>query len=90
MSDERQAPSWWHCDTHGPGNAHAWGCPECVREMRRDVESLRGHVAMLRAAVAEYLAALEGVQNPTAVGSTCRLIRAESELVRIARGESTP
>ncbi|MBL8350503.1 MAG: hypothetical protein JNL87_09320 [Burkholderiaceae bacterium] len=29
-----KAPRWWHCDTHGPGSLTAWGCPECVREMR--------------------------------------------------------
>jgi hypothetical protein len=30
------APRWWHCDTHGPGNHTAWGCPECVRELRTE------------------------------------------------------
>ena len=31
------APRWWHCDTHGPGSRAAWGCPECVREMRGEI-----------------------------------------------------
>ncbi len=34
-------PRWWHCDTHGPGNHTAWGCPECVRELREEVRKLR-------------------------------------------------
>jgi hypothetical protein len=34
------APRWWHCDTHGPGNYAAWGCPECVREMRGEIARL--------------------------------------------------
>jgi len=29
-----RTPSWWRCDTHGPAKAGAWGCPECVRELR--------------------------------------------------------
>ena len=37
-----EAPRWWHCDTHGPGTRSAWGCPECVREMRGEIERLRG------------------------------------------------
>ena len=35
------APRWWHCDTHGPGNASAWGCPECVRDMRGEIARMR-------------------------------------------------
>ena len=38
---ERLGPRWWHCDTHGPGTAHAWGCPECVREMRAEISRMR-------------------------------------------------
>ena len=34
-------PRWWHCDTHGPGNHRAWGCPECVREMRGEISRMR-------------------------------------------------
>lgn len=28
-----------HCSTHGQQPANAWGCPECVREMRRRLAS---------------------------------------------------
>ena len=48
MSDSDQplglgpTPRWWHCDTHGPGNRTAWGCPECVREMRASLGRARG------------------------------------------------
>lgn len=28
---------WWKCDTHGPAKAGAWGCPECVSEMRAEL-----------------------------------------------------
>ena len=38
------APRWWHCDTHGPGNHTAWGCPECVREMRGEIARLRAEL----------------------------------------------
>ena len=28
-------PRWWHCDTHGDAMpTNAWGCPECVVELR--------------------------------------------------------
>lgn len=26
-----------HCDVHGQQPANAWGCPECVREMRQQL-----------------------------------------------------
>lgn len=51
------APRWWHCDTHGPGNHRAWGCPECVREMRGEIAELRRVIEQCRAALAEELAA---------------------------------
>lgn len=35
-------PKWWTCDTHGaPPRHNAWGCPECVREMRQELAALR-------------------------------------------------
>ena len=34
MSEQSDTPSWWRCDTHGPGTRTAWGCPECVLELR--------------------------------------------------------
>ena len=41
------APRWWHCDTHGPGSHPAWGCPECVREMRGEKLALQSEVDRL-------------------------------------------
>ena len=38
MNDEStlgQAPRWWRCDKHGDAMPrNAWGCPECVVELR--------------------------------------------------------
>jgi len=39
--NRRASPNWWHCDLHGPGTRTAWGCPECVREMREEIAQLR-------------------------------------------------
>ena len=47
------APRWWHCDTHGPGNHTAWGCPECVREMRCELANFRAALALAEAALAD-------------------------------------
>ena len=41
------APRWWHCDTHGPATANAWGCPECVREMRGEIAALKAQLVPL-------------------------------------------
>jgi acetyl-CoA acetyltransferase len=46
---DKAAPRWWRCDTHGPGNHTAWGCPECVREMRAELRRLRARVLELEA-----------------------------------------
>ena len=48
---ERQTtpPTWWTCQTHGDAQPNAWGCPECVREMRG---ALVTHAAL----IAEVLA----------------------------------
>lgn len=35
-------PTWKTCDIHGDGNAFTWGCPECVRELRKEVARLDG------------------------------------------------
>jgi hypothetical protein len=40
-------PLWWKCDTHGPAKANAWGCPECVREMRGELKALRDVVEQI-------------------------------------------
>jgi len=47
---ERQTkpPKWWTCPTHGDAKATAWGCPECVREMRDELAALRLLVRELR------------------------------------------
>lgn len=29
--------TWKHCSVHGPGDENSWGCPECVRELRKAV-----------------------------------------------------
>lgn len=36
----KAGPKWWDCATHGPATANAWGCPECVREMRGEIARL--------------------------------------------------
>ena len=44
MSESLQ---WRYCDAHGTGPEYAWGCPECVREMRKEIERLRAEVTRL-------------------------------------------
>jgi len=46
------SPKWWHCDTHGAGNSSAWGCPECVREMRAEIERMRALLERVEVAMA--------------------------------------
>ncbi len=41
IAEGKHVPAWWHCPTHGPGTVNAWGCPECVREMRAELAALR-------------------------------------------------
>lgn len=44
-------PEWWECKTHGKiGGKHAWGCPECVVELRRENLRARDVVEAARAA----------------------------------------
>jgi hypothetical protein len=45
-----EALRWWRCDTHGSGKLAAWGCPDCVAELRR-----------WKSTHAPRLAALEGL-----------------------------
>lgn len=38
---QTKPPKWWTCQTHGDAQPNAWGCPECVREMRSELDALR-------------------------------------------------
>ena len=38
-------PTHGHCPTHGQQPDNAWGCPECVRELRQETEQLRAELA---------------------------------------------
>jgi hypothetical protein len=40
-----------NCPNHGQQPDNAWGCPECVRELRQEAEHLRGDLATAREAV---------------------------------------
>jgi hypothetical protein len=40
-----------NCPTHGQQPDNAWGCPECVRELRREDERLRSAMPTAREAV---------------------------------------
>lgn len=42
-------PRWWDCATHGRGRANAWGCHECVREMREEIKRLRAALTKIEA-----------------------------------------
>jgi hypothetical protein len=46
-----QARRLHNCPTHGQQSPNAWGCPECVRELRQEAEYLRGDLATAREAV---------------------------------------
>ena len=68
MKEQSDMPSWWRCDTHGPGTRTAWGCPECVRELRtsiatatRERDEARVSVDTLRAAIKMAEAALADI-----------------------------
>ena len=37
-------PKWWTCKTHGDARSNAWGCPECVRELRGEKAVLEGWI----------------------------------------------
>ena len=37
-------PKWWTCPTHGDARSNAWGCPECVRELRGEKAVLEGWI----------------------------------------------
>ncbi len=52
MKEQSDMPSWWRCDTHGPGTRTAWGCPECVRELRTSLATATRERDEARAEVA--------------------------------------
>jgi len=41
-----------HCPTHGQQPDNAWGCPECVRELRADLATAKQEAKGLRAELA--------------------------------------
>jgi len=46
VADLRKRTGWQTCSTHGRINADvAWGCPECVTEMRADLRGAREALA---------------------------------------------
>ena len=49
---EGLGPRWWDCATHGRAQANAWGCPECVRDLRTERDGL---LQMLRDKMDENL-----------------------------------
>ena len=59
MKEQSDTPSWWRCDTHGPGTRTAWGCPECVRELRTSLATATRERDEARAALAKFLEWLE-------------------------------
>lgn len=102
MEEQSDMPSWWRCDTHGPGTRTAWGCPECVRELRtslatatRERDEARISVAMLWAAAKLAESALADIgdsdHEPTDDLAWCEL-RAQRTLpvVRFALAATEP
>ena len=71
MKEQSDMPSWWRCDTHGPGTRTAWGCPECVRELRtslatatRERDEARAEVERLRKTLDEIATYWNGSHRP--------------------------
>ena len=69
MSNPSEAPRWWCCDTHGPGNPNVLGCPNCVAELRRwkstNAPRLEVLAELLSAAQKEAHAAREAIATLT-------------------------
>ncbi|MCE2836316.1 MAG: hypothetical protein LW834_06830 [Cyanobium sp. 49614_E6] len=40
-----------HCRAHGQQPPNAWGCPECVRELRRDLDDAQEQLATAQQAL---------------------------------------
>ena len=41
-----------HCPTHGQQGPEAWGCPECVRELREELATARIAVSIIHGMLA--------------------------------------
>ena len=52
MSESLQ---WRYCDAHGTGTEYAWGCPECVRELRRALKAAESRAEETRRLYDELL-----------------------------------
>ena len=64
-----QAPRWWKCPTHGPARPDAWGCPECVREMRKELAQAPREVPRLKPEqIAKAMAPLYSDPRAAAMG----------------------
>lgn len=46
--------TWKHCSVHGPGDENSWGCPECVRELRKAVAERDARIAELEKALEPF------------------------------------
>lgn len=43
-----RAFTWAKCAIHGPGSLRAWGCPECVVELRKQVAEGHAYARRVR------------------------------------------
>ena len=81
-----EAPRWWHCDTHGPGKLNAWGCPDCVAELRRwkstHAPRLAALEGLLHAAQHEAWAGREAVATLASERAANALLTDEVERLR--------
>lgn len=86
----RKVPKWFHCDTHGQGNLNAWGCPECVRELRNENERLRDAVKAEREAC---LALVNQGTGEATSADALKILRMERDRISAAiraRGQEQP
>ena len=90
---QRSVPLHWHCDTHGPGKHTAWGCPECVRELRRwksthapRIEALEG---LLRTAQLEVHGAREAIASLASERAANALLTDEVERLQAQLAQAT-
>ena len=57
----------WLCQTHGPGRVEAWGCPDCVRELREERDALAARVE----ALGKYAAHRASCNGRSRYGTEC-------------------